>query len=331
MTNKITGKLIRQYKETEKAIFGRLQLSDGRYFDHIVIPKSQISDDGVVSDWILNQKIEEQSIEGFIDRFGRRVGPMTARIINNIAKGLKSVGFKESTKNPNLFYLRIHKNKLVGPVIVFADLRGTEIVPIEEDTRPLIWTKFDRNYRIESLQKDDFDTFILHNEGEVVWSKWNGYGPSPRDTDEYLSGLMMHILDLKGIPSRRTFDIFSVMSQDYEEYLGTLAAKEADAMREYNAYIGEFMKLAEEYSPKNLWKKCRICGIDGFSKYSSVESIMEWKNNLAKLEMHHVSYEPEVVIPVCKKCHTKIHHSEDYGHLKPEITRKEWLQSKKNK
>jgi len=327
VTEPLTGKLVRPYKQTEKALFGTLQLSDGRTFDNIVVPKSHILSDGTLTDWILKQKIEEASIEGFVDRFGRFVSPTVARRINWISKELENIGFRESKKKPNLYYLRIHRDDKVGDVTIFADMRGSEIVPIFEETCPLIWSSFDREYRLESLKRDEFDSFVLHDE-EMIWSEWNGYGTSPQDTDEYFSHLMMHILNLKGIPSRMTYDVFSVSSKNWEEYFGTLADKEATAMREYNDYFGKFMKEVAEYSPKNLWTRCRICEIDGISKYSSPESVLEWYENEAKLEMHHVSYEPEIVIPVCKKCHVKIHHSDDYEHLKPEKSRKEWLNSK---
>ena len=89
------------------------------------------------------------------------------------------------------------------------------------------------------------------------------------------------------------------------------------------------MKQVEEFSPKRLWEKCRLCGVDGISKHSSPSSVLEWYENEGKLEMHHVSYIPEVVIPVCKKCHVKIHHSEEYEHLKPEMSRQEWVSNKK--
>jgi len=36
-----------------------------------------------------------------------------------------------------------------------------------------------------------------------------------------------------------------------------------------------------------------------------------------KLEKHHISYDPEKTIFVCRNCHLRIHHTNDFPHLKP--------------
>ncbi|OYT59552.1 hypothetical protein B6U81_05945, partial [Thermoplasmatales archaeon ex4484_30] len=38
---------------------------------------------------------------------------------------------------------------------------------------------------------------------------------------------------------------------------------------------------------------------------------------ILSLERHHISYEPEEIIFVCRNCHLKIHHTGDFPHLKP--------------
>ena len=34
--------------------------------------------------------------------------------------------------------------------------------------------------------------------------------------------------------------------------------------------------------------------------------------------MHHISYHPEIIVPVHASCHAKIHHGSDYQHLIPD-------------
>lgn len=46
--------------------------------------------------------------------------------------------------------------------------------------------------------------------------------------------------------------------------------------------------------------ECKICG-----------------NGSARLEEHHVRYEPEETIMICASCHNKIHHDEDF---RPDLT-----------
>lgn len=49
---------------------------------------------------------------------------------------------------------------------------------------------------------------------------------------------------------------------------------------------------------------CTICGSSG------------------DLELHHISQEPELLIPLCKPCHYKVHHQKGYyDHLQPEMSR----------
>ena len=38
---------------------------------------------------------------------------------------------------------------------------------------------------------------------------------------------------------------------------------------------------------------------------------------LKTLVLHHISYNPEITIPVCPICHNRIHHTDKYPHLKP--------------
>ena len=322
---KTTGRLTSISAESEKALRGMLRISDGRTFSDVWVPRNQIDEDGQLSQWILKQKLEDLEIGPGKDRFGRHVSSSVRRRVKQIGQQLSRIGFIESKKKPDLYFLKVHPNSDAGDVMVFADLRGTEVIPIFEETCPLIWANFDRSFRLESLKKS-FDSEILHYDDEMVWSKWDGFGISPGDTEDYFCHLVMHLLELRGIDSRRTHDVFSVMVQEHNEFEETTAAKLRESIVEYNKYLESYQGEVRQHSRSILWKQCRLCGANGLSESSTHQSIQEWKENGVKLEMHHVSYIPEVVIPVCKKCHMKIHHSDEYSHLKPEMARKDWLQ-----
>lgn len=66
--------------------------------------------------------------------------------MKRIGDVLLTLGYREAVKKPNLFYFR------AGPVSFFADMRGTEIVPIWEDTRPLFWWRFQRPLPLRARQ-----------------------------------------------------------------------------------------------------------------------------------------------------------------------------------
>ena len=67
------------------------------------------------------------------DKFDREIFPRTYARMLGFARILKKNGYIESRKKPNLFY----KKTDLG--VFFADMRGTDIVPLWEDARPLFY------------------------------------------------------------------------------------------------------------------------------------------------------------------------------------------------
>ena len=61
-----------------------------------------------------------------VDKFGRKIYSKTFRILLFYGKLLEEAGYRESKKKPNLFYRKTED------VIFFADMRGTDEVPIWE-------------------------------------------------------------------------------------------------------------------------------------------------------------------------------------------------------
>jgi hypothetical protein len=76
-------------------------------------------------------------------------------------------------------------------------------------------------------------------------------------------------------------------------------------------------------------ESCVICGV------------FRWTEELAKginttggtfLEIHHISYVPEIKIPLCESCHWRVHNEAGFfDHLKPEQTRMNWEMKKTKK
>lgn len=71
------------------------------------------------------------------DKFGNPIFPHIYKKLIENAVILKRNGFRESKTKPNLFY-KINKSQVL---IFFADMRGTDIIPIWNDTRPLFFIK----------------------------------------------------------------------------------------------------------------------------------------------------------------------------------------------
>jgi hypothetical protein len=191
---------------------------------------------------------------------------------------LIQLGYKESYNKPNLFYRQISGG------IVFADLRGTEIVPIWDDIRPLI-------YKSENL---DFNRFMK----EVVKLKRSGCDPRGSFYDMYELGGWGFVLDDSKIPvgycKRCGRDIIDIVKWDIllEDY-NIIYTKGIDLDLELN-YCPICRKIEsskKEFRSENLksMNLCELC-----------------EKNKAEI-IHHITYNPSKTIKICKSCHGKIH------------------------
>ncbi|OLS29421.1 MAG: hypothetical protein HeimC2_00510 [Candidatus Heimdallarchaeota archaeon LC_2] len=72
------------------------------------------------------------------DKYGRPIYKYIFSTLEKFGKSLINLNYKESKQKPNLFY-----RVLPNGGVIFADMRGTEIVPIWEDPRPMIYWKLD--------------------------------------------------------------------------------------------------------------------------------------------------------------------------------------------
>ena len=215
------------------------------------------------------------------DKFGNTIYPRTYGKLQIIGKALQESEWRESTKKPNLFY------KKFGSLMVFADMRGTEIVPIWEEPYPLIYASRD---------------------GE----DWKRRRALRLATSE---------LEALGVPTRYSFfetcepeGLFFGEENELPDGSCRLCGKEFDKGELFcsenceKAY-SQLEELRREESECKV--KCALCGtiLDTFS---------------SDRIKHHVSYQPERVIDVCRSCHRKIHTKHnDYPNLAPKKP-KDW-------
>jgi hypothetical protein len=76
-------------------------------------------------------------------------------------------------------------------------------------------------------------------------------------------------------------------------------------------------------------ESCQICGTFRWHE-EIVEGIKTTGGTF--LEIHHLSYDPEIKIPLCETCHWRVHNEDGfYDHLKPEQTRMNWEMKKPKK
>jgi hypothetical protein len=73
------------------------------------------------------------------DKFGRPIyGEPYQKMLEN-GRVLTQKGYQESKNKPNLFF------KKTPEAIFFADMRGTDVVPIWEDPSPLLYASFNED------------------------------------------------------------------------------------------------------------------------------------------------------------------------------------------
>jgi len=57
--------------------------------------------------------------------------------MKEIGHNLERIRYRESKKSPNLFYKNISDNRENG--VIFVDIRGTDVIPIWDDPRPITY------------------------------------------------------------------------------------------------------------------------------------------------------------------------------------------------
>lgn len=90
-----------------------------------------------------------------VDKVGRPIYPSVFRRLKVIGQQLHELGFKESKRKSNLFF------KVITEGCVFADMRGTDMVPIWEDPIPLVYynwrgmSRREKDWKVEGLTNDE--------------------------------------------------------------------------------------------------------------------------------------------------------------------------------
>lgn len=200
-----------------------------------------------------------------IDIKGRPIYPRVFVILQEHGRKLLESQWKESINKPNLFF-----KEFLG-LAVFADMRGTGIVPIWDEPYPYLY---------------------VSGENEPDWKKRRSMRYAIED------------LDLMGVPHR--FSFFEEMEPD-----GLFFGDEAERPDGKCKMCGEEFdkdglfcseKCEKTHLQLELMRteirdsriKCSICG-KNLTTYSS------------DCVMHHIDYDEEKTIQVCRSCHRKIH------------------------
>lgn len=178
-------------------------------------------------------------------------------------KILLELGYQETSKKPNLFYKIIYKDN--GEYeILFADLRGTKSIPIWKELRLSLYPNSD-------------------------WK--NGYSFNSID------------FGFQYILLRRSISIPII--SDYAGYT------EYDRPVGYCEKCNKDILLGKDLTKSQYFKDldsdielyyCDDCKKGNYNEIRETEQCVHCKERYGVVD-HHISYDPELTIRVCKKCH----------------------------
>jgi len=215
------------------------------------------------------------------DKFGNPIYRGTFSRLCTIGRRLERLGYQESKKKPNLFY------KGLKGVRVYADMRGTEEVPIWEEPRPLFYIFF--------------SDWSSEGEKAVIteWDTLRQRGCNPRLSFE---GIMMrdpediNSLDQCGFCGRLYF------TRKGFDGIGGFCSEQCFL---FHFTVGDIRDAIDGPIEQVRKKKCAVCGKHPRLKIRQhpLGPSSVWEQ---RFDRHHVNYETDETVLVCKQCHGKI-------------------------
>jgi len=119
-----------------------------------------------------------------VDKFGTRIHPSVFKQLSEFGEKLRDLGYSESRTKANLFY-----HSPTGGIAFFMDMRGTSVIDIAEDTRPLFYWNIDlkmEDWAKRRLLKEERERLAEHGvplrlSGARHFSSLGGTGPGDKD------------------------------------------------------------------------------------------------------------------------------------------------------
>ncbi len=218
-----------------------------------------------------------------VDKRGRPIYGKTWDTILAHGHNLLRLGYREARSKPNLFFRKAEEG------VCFADLRGTDIIAIWEDPRPMFYARFQApRWKQNRLMREELER--LREGGCAVRQSF------------YVEGEWEESDDWDGYCKE--------CEKDFRRD-GLFCSKECEERDRRRRAARRVIQ-----SPMCAVCQRRIVESD-YSGWNPGNHLGE--DLPRRLIVHHVSYEPEETIEVCQGCHNRIHHGKDpqYERWKP--------------
>lgn len=233
-----------------------------------------------------------------IDKYGNPIYPKVFRKLLAIGKVLEENNWGESIKKPNLFY------KKFEDVCVFADMRSTDVIPIWEDPCPMLYSsKTDKPWKARKALRKASEQ-LENSCVEYRYSFYHDCENSEEEIEEIRAS--MDNYGIYDLPDGQCH----MCSEEFDSN-GLFCSENCE-----KAYL-QLKELRDEEFNDEI--KCSLCS----------KSLDRWSKNTIN---HHISYEPEKIIIVCRSCHRKIHSKhKEHPELAPCRTLREIKRDSKEK
>ncbi|WP_363463674.1 DEAD/DEAH box helicase [Halogeometricum borinquense] len=119
-----------------------------------------------------------------VDKFGDRIHPSVFEILSSYGESLSNIGYSESRTKPNLFYY-----SPTDGISFFMDMRGTPVIDIRDDQRPLFYWNIDlemEDWTKRRLLKEERERLAEHGvplrlSGARLFFSFSDSGPGEED------------------------------------------------------------------------------------------------------------------------------------------------------
>ena len=231
-----------------------------------------------------------------IDKFGRRIFSNNVwSQLRSIGKKLAELGYIESVNKPNLFYIKMDFG------FFFADMRGTEIIPIWDAPVPLLYWSFNYdqpNWKSRRHIKEEL--LKLENHG-IEWRVSSFVADDPLLVNNVM------FIDFENLIFEWDDGYCKFCKNDFQSD-GSYCSPECE-----KRYLEEINDAIQKKRLREIREgpliECCIC-------------TMNTKDNPETVfQKHHISYHPEEIVITCLRCHQAIHNTKDYPQFKPKQKR----------
>lgn len=228
-----------------------------------------------------------------VDKFGNKIYEKTWRIIRNQGEQLFMEGWKESRRNPNLFYKSFESYR------VFADMRGSDVIPIWDDPRPLLYI---RGYAMDTSHFAVKYPELYNTNCKDEFVLLRHVPPKIRDSI---------IGDFRRMGMKFRLSFYEEAEPDEFGKFEIHTCLNCDSLLKTSE-----LKWCSEQCKNEGLAELKSCALS-YCQDLPVCVLCNKKIPIQSVHVHHITYFPEKTIPLHASCHLRLHKGGSHSELLP--------------